>query len=203
MEVQEDLTSGRVRVNIFDKIREIYPDNVHIKVIGSENEDFMSGETDLRGVFVAEGIHLAQEALRSGAEIESFFVAPRLASTSAGRELLVAIETCGAVPFDSFRRVLPFVDLILFDVKAIDPELHENVEPSVSVLNHVRDWTEAIRNGTTPTGNIDLAIKAHTVVCLAEMSNRMGEMLHFDPATRVVTTGSGRRVEPLSYGVSG
>jgi pyruvate formate lyase activating enzyme len=39
--------------------------------------------------------------------------------------LSVAIETCGAVPFDSFRRVLPFVDLILFDVKAIDPELHE------------------------------------------------------------------------------
>jgi pyruvate formate lyase activating enzyme len=39
--------------------------------------------------------------------------------------LSVAIETCGAVPFDSFRRVLPFVDLILFDVKAVDPGLHE------------------------------------------------------------------------------
>ena len=39
--------------------------------------------------------------------------------------LSVAIETCGAVPFDSFRRVLPFVDLIFFDVKAVDPELHE------------------------------------------------------------------------------
>jgi len=39
--------------------------------------------------------------------------------------LSVAVETCGAVPFDSFRRILPFVDLILFDVKAIDPFLHK------------------------------------------------------------------------------
>ena len=39
--------------------------------------------------------------------------------------LSVAVETCGAVPFDSFRRILPFVDLVLFDVKAIDPLLHK------------------------------------------------------------------------------
>jgi len=39
--------------------------------------------------------------------------------------LSVAVETCGAVPFDSFRRILPSVDLILFDVKAIDPFLHK------------------------------------------------------------------------------
>jgi len=39
--------------------------------------------------------------------------------------LSVTIETCGAVSFESFRRILPFVDLILYDVKAIDPELHE------------------------------------------------------------------------------
>jgi pyruvate formate lyase activating enzyme len=39
--------------------------------------------------------------------------------------LSVVVETCGAVPFDSFRRILPFVDLFLFDVKAIDPSLHK------------------------------------------------------------------------------
>jgi pyruvate formate lyase activating enzyme len=39
--------------------------------------------------------------------------------------LSLAVETCGAVPFDSFRRILPFVDLILYDVKAIDPSLHK------------------------------------------------------------------------------
>jgi pyruvate formate lyase activating enzyme len=35
------------------------------------------------------------------------------------------VETCGAVPFDSFGKILPFVDLILFDVKAVDPVLHK------------------------------------------------------------------------------
>jgi pyruvate formate lyase activating enzyme len=40
-------------------------------------------------------------------------------------ELPVAVETCGAVPFASFQRVLPFVDLFLYDVKAIDASLHE------------------------------------------------------------------------------
>jgi pyruvate formate lyase activating enzyme len=39
--------------------------------------------------------------------------------------LSVAVETSGAVPFDSFRRILPFVDLVLYDVKAIDPSLHK------------------------------------------------------------------------------
>jgi pyruvate formate lyase activating enzyme len=39
--------------------------------------------------------------------------------------LSVAVETCGAVPFDSFRRILPLVDLFLYDVKAIDPSLHK------------------------------------------------------------------------------
>jgi pyruvate formate lyase activating enzyme len=37
----------------------------------------------------------------------------------------VAVETCGAVPFASLRRILPFVDLVLYDVKAIDPALHQ------------------------------------------------------------------------------
>jgi pyruvate formate lyase activating enzyme len=40
-------------------------------------------------------------------------------------DISVVVETCGAVPFDSFERVLPFVDLFLYDVKAIDPTLHE------------------------------------------------------------------------------
>jgi pyruvate formate lyase activating enzyme len=39
--------------------------------------------------------------------------------------LSVVVETCGAVPFASFQRILPFVDLFLYDIKAIDPSLHK------------------------------------------------------------------------------
>lgn len=42
---------------------------------------------DAEGVFVAEGIHLAVEALARGAEIELALTSPRLSSTPAGRAL--------------------------------------------------------------------------------------------------------------------
>jgi hypothetical protein len=56
LQVQEDKASGRVRVNATDSSTGGYPKDVHVKVIGSENRDFVSGETDLRGIFVADGI---------------------------------------------------------------------------------------------------------------------------------------------------
>lgn len=44
---------------------------------------------------------------------------------AAKREHLhTAVETCGAVPWERFEVVLPFVDLWLFDVKESDAELH-------------------------------------------------------------------------------
>jgi tetratricopeptide (TPR) repeat protein len=56
LQVTEDSESGRVRTSVRDAIAKRYVSDVHVKVIGSSNEDFMSGETDLRGVFVADGI---------------------------------------------------------------------------------------------------------------------------------------------------
>ncbi|MCQ2399849.1 MAG: radical SAM protein, partial [Clostridia bacterium] len=37
----------------------------------------------------------------------------------------VAIDTAGAVPFESFEKVLPFADYFLYDIKCITPETHE------------------------------------------------------------------------------
>jgi pyruvate formate lyase activating enzyme len=38
--------------------------------------------------------------------------------------LHTAIETCGAVRWDNINRLLPHLDLVLFDVKHVDPEVH-------------------------------------------------------------------------------
>ncbi len=57
VEVQEDAVSGRVRTTVKDVKTDRYLNNVQVKVIGSGNDDFVAGETDLRGVFVADGIH--------------------------------------------------------------------------------------------------------------------------------------------------
>lgn len=56
LEIQEDAVSGRVRVTVKDTVAERYVHNVHVKVIGSANDQFVSGETDLRGIFIADGI---------------------------------------------------------------------------------------------------------------------------------------------------
>ena len=57
LEVQEDATSGRVRVTVKDAVADKYANGVHVKVIGSANDHFQSGQTDLRGIFVADGIN--------------------------------------------------------------------------------------------------------------------------------------------------
>ncbi|WP_158265496.1 tetratricopeptide repeat protein [Blastopirellula marina] len=56
LDVSEDAVSGRVRVTVKDKAKDHYVDDVHVKVIGTHNADFVSGETDLRGIFIGDGI---------------------------------------------------------------------------------------------------------------------------------------------------
>ena len=56
LEVLEEPGSGRVRVTVRDANTKEFVSKVQVKVIGNHNRDFISGETDLRGVFVAEGV---------------------------------------------------------------------------------------------------------------------------------------------------
>ena len=56
IEVQEDGKSGEVRVNVRDTVKDAYREEVHVKIIGTANDKFTSGETDLRGIFSADGV---------------------------------------------------------------------------------------------------------------------------------------------------
>jgi hypothetical protein len=56
LQVLEEAESGRVRVTVRDARTKALVPKVQVKVIGSGNGAFFSGETDLRGVFVAEGV---------------------------------------------------------------------------------------------------------------------------------------------------
>jgi hypothetical protein len=56
VQVQEDAQSGRVRATVKDAVTDDFLADVHVKVIGSANDAFQSGETDLRGVYIADGI---------------------------------------------------------------------------------------------------------------------------------------------------
>jgi len=56
IEVQEDAASGRVRANVLDGVTGGYVPEVHVKAIGSADAEFKSGQTDLRGIHVADGL---------------------------------------------------------------------------------------------------------------------------------------------------
>ena len=56
VEVQAEAASGQVRTTIKDATTDRYLGGAAVKVIGSRKHRFVSGTTDLRGVFVAEGI---------------------------------------------------------------------------------------------------------------------------------------------------
>jgi len=56
LEIQEDRNAGRVRVSVVDPKGEPVPDG-HVKVLGSGRAGIVSGDTDLRGVFAADGVY--------------------------------------------------------------------------------------------------------------------------------------------------
>ncbi|MEY4387338.1 MAG: putative lipoprotein YfhM, partial [Verrucomicrobiota bacterium] len=74
IEVQEDVGSGRVRANVLDTAKGGYRPEVHVKAIGSADKEFRSGETDLRGLFIADNIRgKATVIAREGASRYAFF----------------------------------------------------------------------------------------------------------------------------------
>ena len=37
----------------------------------------------------------------------------------------VAIDTCGQAPYENFERILPYIDIFLYDIKTLNPEIHK------------------------------------------------------------------------------
>jgi predicted dehydrogenase len=80
-----------------------------------------------------------------------------------------------------------------------DIQEFSNPLPVASVPRHRKNWLDCIRQGGQPNGNIDLALKGHVVLGLAEMSERLGLALFFDEKTRAIKTADGKAVPPLTY----
>jgi alpha-2-macroglobulin len=74
IEVQEDAASGRVRANVLDTSKGGYRPEVHVKAIGSADSEFRSGETDLRGLFIADNLRGKSTVIaREGESRYAFF----------------------------------------------------------------------------------------------------------------------------------
>ena len=60
------------------------------------------------------------------------------------RRLNTAVETCGAVPFETFKDALPFVNTLMFDVKSMNPEKHKKYtgQSNERILDNLRKIRE-------------------------------------------------------------
>ncbi|MFP4309294.1 MAG: radical SAM protein, partial [Desulfococcaceae bacterium] len=65
------------------------------------------------------------------------------------REIHAAVDTSGYAPTGAFSEIAPLVDLFLFDLKAIDPELHRRLTgvPNLRILENLR----TLDRGRRPT----------------------------------------------------
>jgi len=82
----------------------------------------------------------------------------------------------------------------------IDPEMFDGLKPVEDIAVHHKNWLDCIRTNKQPNCGIDLAVRAQTVISLAEMSDRLKIACLFDEKTRKVTTADGKEVKPLTYG---
>lgn len=86
----------------------------------------------------------------------------------------------------------PFADLV-------DGEQMENLLPGATAPAHIHDFIRAIQEDREPNGNIEVAIRSQTIISMAEMSERMGEMIYYNEEDRSLHTGSGSKIEPTTY----
>jgi len=82
----------------------------------------------------------------------------------------------------------------------VEAEDFHDPQPVDDIPRLEKNWFDCIRNGKTPLANVELAIRTHTVLCLAEMAERLSLTLLFDEKTRLIKTGEGKVVPPLTYG---
>jgi predicted dehydrogenase len=81
----------------------------------------------------------------------------------------------------------------------IDPMKLTGLQPEMIPV-HEKNWFDSIRANKPPNANIDLAIRVQTVICLAEMAERMKMTCLFDEKTRKVTDYTGKEVPAITYG---
>ncbi len=104
----------------------------------------------------------------------------------------------GRIEFSSSANKAEFKPERIFS-EEIDGAEFADAKPLATLDALEKNFFDCIRSGATPLANIDLALKAHVVLCLAEMSERLNLTLLFDEKTRKIRTGDGKVVPPISY----
>jgi predicted dehydrogenase len=104
----------------------------------------------------------------------------------------------GTVYFSASTNLVEFKPERIF-ADDLEPEEFNEGSKIGEISRLEKNFFDCIRNGQTPYASVDLAIRVHTILCMAEMSDRLGLALFFDEKTRKIKTSDGKVVRPISY----
>lgn len=119
--------------------REIVGNNYKIKDLVKEIEkDMIFYEQSKGGVTLSGGEVMAQDI----GYIES------IVSACKEKGINVAIDTCGYATFENYEKILPYVDLFLYDIKLIDNEKHKKFtgKSNELILNNLKKLSKKKAN---------------------------------------------------------
>ncbi len=63
-----------------------------------------------------------------------------------GKKVSAAVETCGDVPWENFEKVIPYIDLVLFDLKTMDSKQHLRYtgRPNERILDNLKKTAQQV-----------------------------------------------------------
>jgi len=140
------------------------------------------------------------EFIQLSAEFPSGMTIMIISSTVSGRSpgfVIYGHEAALDIGSNGDRvQVIPEKDF----AEDIDLQTFDGLTPTEDIGAHEKNWFESIRANKQPNAGIDLATRAQTVICLAEMSNRLNMSCLFDETNRKVSTMDGKEVAAITYG---
>jgi len=98
--------------------------------------------------------------------------AARILRGCAEKGIDTALETCGAVAWSGFELVLPFLDLVLFDLKMIDPDRHRKL----TGRSNRQILKNAARLATSP---VEMVVRVPVIPGLNDSLESLQEVVDF------------------------
>ena len=141
VKVHEDPESGRIRTTVKDVVKDTFVPDVHVKVIGSSNQDFSFGETDLRGIFVADDIRGKSTVIALAGDDQYAFYRGKLA---LGPQQPSASQTAPAKPKSNATKSKQKEEL-LRNLKSGNYRIQEQQKQQLEDL-YENDINEGVKN---------------------------------------------------------
>jgi pyruvate formate lyase activating enzyme len=116
--------------------------------------------------------------ISGGEPLYQFEFTRELLRRAHSENIHTAIETCGQAPWERYEAILPYLDLILFDIKHMDPARHKELTGASNevIINNIKKVSQSgvplvIRLPLIPGANIDKENIARTADFIATLKN--------------------------------